>query len=243
MGDEQHRPVGGAVEDVVDQALGGRRVQVGGRLVEHEHRRVREQRAGDDQALALATGELAALLADEGVPAVGKAADPVEDPRPPECVLELLVGGLRASEADVLVDRRREEVRVLPRDGDPAADVLQPVLAQVAPGERDTARLGVDKALEQVGDRRLAAPARPEQRDPAARLEPQADAVEGRPFAGGLADANVLERAGRERQRIGRVGDGRLARGQLEDPLARRDRRPQLPERLGQGLDGLERRE
>jgi hypothetical protein len=53
MRDQQHGSVGGRVEDVLDQALGRRPVEVCGRLVENQHRRVREQRAGDDQALAL----------------------------------------------------------------------------------------------------------------------------------------------------------------------------------------------
>src|SRR5215211_1697846 len=137
-------------------------VEVGGRLVEHEHRRIREQRAGDDEALALTTGELAALLADERVPAVGKAADPVEDPRPPEAVLDLVVRRLRPSEADVLADRGREEMRVLAGDGHDPADVLLPVVAQVASGKRHTTRLRIDETEEQVRHGRLAAPAGPE---------------------------------------------------------------------------------
>ena len=87
-----------------DAAVG---VEVRGRLVEHEHGRVREQRAGDDEALALPAGELAAVLADERVPAVGKRAHPVQDPRSPERVLDLVIGRVGAAEADVLADRRR----------------------------------------------------------------------------------------------------------------------------------------
>src|SRR5439155_420805 len=44
VGDEQHRTVAGRVEHVVDQALGGRWVEVRGRLVEHEHGRAGEER-------------------------------------------------------------------------------------------------------------------------------------------------------------------------------------------------------
>ena len=69
-------------------------------------------------------------------------------------------------------------MRVLAGDGDRAAHVLLAVLAQVAAGERDAALLGVEEAQEQVRDRRLAGAARPEQGDAAARLEPQAEAVE-----------------------------------------------------------------
>ena len=102
---EQHRAVAGRGEARRRRALGRRRVEVRGRLVEHEHRRVREQRAGEDEALALAARELAALLADERVEPSGSAADPVEDPRPPECAARVSSSRrLRASEADVLAD-------------------------------------------------------------------------------------------------------------------------------------------
>ena len=51
------------------------RVQAGGRLVEHEHRRVAHERAGDREALALAAGERAAALAEPRVVAVGQRRD------------------------------------------------------------------------------------------------------------------------------------------------------------------------
>src|SRR5262245_49807407 len=44
MRDQQHRAVAGGIEDVLHELRGGVRVQVRGRLVEHEDRRVREQR-------------------------------------------------------------------------------------------------------------------------------------------------------------------------------------------------------
>src|SRR6478672_10936395 len=67
--DEEDGAIGGRVEHVVDQPLGGTRVEVRGRLVENEHGRIRDKRARDDEALPLSARELASLLAHEGVPA------------------------------------------------------------------------------------------------------------------------------------------------------------------------------
>ena len=43
----------------------GLRIERRGRLVEHQHRRILEQRARDRQPLALAAGELNAVFADQ----------------------------------------------------------------------------------------------------------------------------------------------------------------------------------
>ena len=125
MRDQQHGPAAGGGEDVLDQPLGGRRVEVRGRLVEHEHRRVREQGAREDDPLALAARELAALLADERVEAVRERRAPSPQiARGSERVLDLGVARAGTRQPDVLADRGREQVRVLAGDGDRAADVL-----------------------------------------------------------------------------------------------------------------------
>src|SRR5262249_27592232 len=152
-----------------------------------------------------------------------------------------------APEADVLADRRREQVRVLAGDGDRAPHVLLPVLAQVAARERDAAGLGVEEADEQVDDRRLAGAARAAQPDPPARLETEIRAVEHKRLAGGVAGADVLERdrERRRRQWYRRVGvcDCRLAIGQLEEPLTGRERLGELTCRERERLHRLERGE
>ena len=61
-----------ARQGVADELLGGLRVEVSSRLVEHEDWSVREQRAGERDPLTLTSRELSALLADECVPAVRK---------------------------------------------------------------------------------------------------------------------------------------------------------------------------
>ena len=153
------------------QPLRGRRVEVRGRLVEHEHRRVGEQRAREHEPLALAAGELAALLADERVEAVGQRARPSRASRARRSAsLELGVGRVRAREragsSRMLVEKRCAS---WPATAIARADVVLAVLAQVAAGERDAARLGVEEAQQQVRDRRLAGAARPDERDARAR--------------------------------------------------------------------------
>ena len=64
MGDEDRRaPAHQRLEAVEQLRLGGG-VEAGGGLVEQEHRRVAQQRAGDPDPLALAAGERDALRAE-----------------------------------------------------------------------------------------------------------------------------------------------------------------------------------
>ena len=63
------------VRSAVADALLGRGVDRGGRIVEHQDRRAEQDAAGDRQALALAAGERHAALADQGLvaPRAGRA--------------------------------------------------------------------------------------------------------------------------------------------------------------------------
>ena len=97
--DQEHGPARGRVEHVVDQRLRGLRVEVRGRLVEEEHRRVGEQRARERQPLSLTAREPPAVLADERVEPVRQRLDPVVEPRPAERLLELVVGRAAAARA------------------------------------------------------------------------------------------------------------------------------------------------
>jgi len=53
MGDQEDRPLARFREDVVHQRLSGLRIEMGCRLVEDQHGRLREQSPGDRQALTL----------------------------------------------------------------------------------------------------------------------------------------------------------------------------------------------
>ena len=82
------RPRADLVEGGLDGAL-GLVVQRAGGLVEHQDRRVAQQRAGDREPLLLATGEPVAAGADDGVVAVGQRRDQVVDPGRPAGGLDL----------------------------------------------------------------------------------------------------------------------------------------------------------
>ena len=77
MGDHERRaPRHRLVERELD-ALLGRGVDRGGGVVEDQHARVGEQRAGDRHALALAAGQRQPALADARVEALRQARDEV----------------------------------------------------------------------------------------------------------------------------------------------------------------------
>ena len=76
------RPRPTAAQAVLDVALGPG-VERAGRLVEHQDRRVLQQRARDADPLLLAARQLQPALADHGVVAVRQPGDEVGDPRRP----------------------------------------------------------------------------------------------------------------------------------------------------------------
>src|SRR5690606_25333544 len=95
MGDDDR---GAADHQLLDGRLHpplGLHVQGGGRLVQHQDRRVREEGPRDRHPLALAAGKLDAPLADEGVVAARQPGDEVVGPRPARGQGDLLPGRLR----------------------------------------------------------------------------------------------------------------------------------------------------
>ena len=60
-------------------ALFGDRIERGGRLVEHEDRRIADQRARDLDALALAAAEIGAAFVDMAIVVAGPRRDVVVD--------------------------------------------------------------------------------------------------------------------------------------------------------------------
>src|SRR5262245_40736562 len=89
VGDQEHGPITGCCENIRYECCRGRLVEVGCRLVEYEHGRSGEQRAGHDESLALAPGEPHPLLADEGVEPVGERRDPVVESRAAQYLVQL----------------------------------------------------------------------------------------------------------------------------------------------------------
>ena len=199
-----------------------------GRLVEHEHRRVREQRAGDDEPLALAARELAALLADERVEPVAAGARPSrQDPRPPRApprsrrrspraaprrtFSRIVVEKRCASWPATAIARRTSSWRYSRRSRPPS--VTRPASGSRKRSSRFVtvvlpAPLGPTSATRR--------PARAGGRRRRARAARRARSARGRPRARPRT-APPASGSG-----LGRVGDGRLAVGQLEHAAGRR---------------------
>ena len=123
-------------EDVVDERLGGRRVEVSSGLVEEQHRRIRQERTGDGEPLALATGETASVFADEGVEPVGKRVGPRVEAYAGECTPEVGVRSVRSGDEEIGADAGVEDVGVLAGERERRAHVLLPVVAGVVAGDR-----------------------------------------------------------------------------------------------------------
>ena len=171
-----------------------------------------------------------AHLADPRVEPLGQGAHPVVDPRAAERLQQIGVGRRRARDAEVLADRRVEEMRLLAREGEGAANVLLTVLAGIPPCDRDDPVLGVEEPEQEVGNGRLAGTARPDQRHSAPRVEAKVEALEhGEALACRVARRDALERDDRCGWRCGegrhRVTNGGLAVGQLEHAPPGRQRR------------------
>ena len=125
-----------------------------------------------------------------------------------------------------------------PRERERAADVLLGQVAEVDAADRDPARLGIEEAQEEVGDRRLARSARADERDPAPGSRRRSKSRRARRVAGRVRGGHALESdgdrpCGARRARPGR--DARLAVGEVEDAASRGERRRELARAAGSG--------
>ena len=245
MGDEEHRPIVGRLERVLDDRGRGGRIEVRGRLVEHDDRRVREERSRERDPASLAAGDGGAVLPHERVPALGEALDPLPDPRAPQGGLDGLVVGARPRQPHVLEDRRGEQVGVLAIERHPRSDVLMTQGQVVLAAERHAAVIGVEEAHQQGRDRALARARRADQRDLPSGATRRSTSRSAHDASSRVREADALERDGRirrQRRRFGRLEDRRPSPGDLEQPLARSERLTELERRRRERNDALERR-
>ncbi len=113
VGDQQGRDPAGHRQQVGDDRIRGLRVQVLAGLVEDEQREIGEQRPGDGQAPALTAGHARAALPHLRVKPRGQPLGPLEQPRPRERRAQLLRARPAPGQAQVLLERAVEHVRVL----------------------------------------------------------------------------------------------------------------------------------
>ena len=101
--------------------------------------------------------------------------------------------GVRAAERDVVAHRAGEEEALLRNDPELAAERLLRHVAQVGPVDRDPSLARVVEASEELGDRRLARPRVPDERDGRPGGDVEIEAVQDlRPVA--VAEVEALER-------------------------------------------------
>ena len=222
-------------------------VDVLGRLVEHQHVEAREEGPRERDALTLAAAEPRTARAHLGLERAREPAHPAVEVDGREDVQQLVVGRLASTDAQVLCDRRVEDVAVLARETDDRAHVVAVEPLHRRAVELDGPALDVEEPDEHRGDRRLARAARADDRDALAGTDLEVDATQR-----GLDSAGVRRPDPARRQHVGTVGQRRglvrLVHG-VRRPEDRQDARRGLsdaPERLGgdgQPDDELEGRE
>ena len=174
------------------------RIEVGGRLVQHQDAGARRQRAGQGQALLLPAGE-----APRPLPFQPVEPDLVEHLRDPRAHRRPRPGPVLEAEGDVVLDPLHHElaVRVLPDHADPCRDHGRPEAPDLtivegevtAHGRRDVAR---DEASDGQRERALAGPGWAHDEHRVARGQLERDAVQGQAIGAPMADREVacLER-------------------------------------------------
>ena len=183
------------VELLVDLHLGDR-VERGGRLVEHDERRVHVERAGERDLLRLAARDLHALLVEVLVElrleAVRKLREAVAETSLLQaglCALGVVLHGGR----HVLAEGEGEQLKVLKHDREQRDVLVVVVLADVDAVEQDRALGGVVEAAEQLDERRLARAVFADDREPLADAELHRDMAQRVVLGAGVAERNVAE--------------------------------------------------
>ena len=195
-----HQPIERLLDDRL--VLG---IDRGERLVEDQDGGVAEQRAGDGDALALATGQPDAALAHHRLIALRQARDELVGVGAAGGRAQIVQRRPGLAEAEVVLDGAVEEVRVLLHDGDLRAKVLEAQRAHVAAADADAPALGIVEAQEQSRDRGLAGAARPHESDSLARRHREAQALVGGAAAAGIRERHLLEGDTRRERRDARA--------------------------------------
>ena len=244
VGDQQNGGLARRGEDVLDQRTRGRRVEVGRRLVEHEQRRAyagghgRRRRAGAGLPTAPAPAHRRGYRVHPealgpspgGRPAAGRGRAPRRSPR-----------GTRASRCPGCSRRTGARPARPPRSscGRPpgAAHVCRDRRSSPAPARgRGTAAGGSSRSSSRPRSRRRGrrgSPGRAARTLPPVPAGHAARSARGRPPGRRRPGPPAAERAGRDRRS---AAAGRPARARAPGG----DRRAQVADRAGEGLDGVE---
>ena len=161
VGDEDQRASRGHIQEVGRERIGGCRIEVLGRFVEHEHREVGQEGTGHDQPLALPPRHADPVMTYVGGEAQGQIAEPRGQPDPVEDAAQLLVRGVPPADTQVVGHRGVEEVGVLTHQPDHGAQVVAGQLLRRHAGQGDGAGPAPQEADQQRRQGRFARSARP----------------------------------------------------------------------------------
>ena len=162
-----------------DRGLGVR-VDRRKRIVEHEQPRLLRERARDRHALALSAGKRHALLAHDGLVALGEREDRVVHARDLRGGVRRFITDRAVARAcdDVLAQLLRVEKRLLHHGADRAADRRARHTREREAIDRNRAARRLVEPQQKLDDRRLARARRPDEAERLPRLELEAHAVE-----------------------------------------------------------------
>ena len=212
---------------LLDQHLGAG-VDRAGRLVEDQDRRVGEERPGDGEQLLLAGADVAALVVDHRVVAVGQRVHEAVDVGRPRRLEDLLLGGVEVAVGDVVADRAAEQPGVLQHHADARrAGRARVIVGDVDAVEGDPAAVELVEPHDQVDERGLAGAGRADDGDRLARLGDERQVLDQRLV-------RVVARTRRARTRPGPCGSrSSTGVGRRRAPARRRRaaRRPARPRR------------
>ena len=214
----------------------GRGVNIAGCLVQDQHIVVVEHRPRDRQQLFLPFGDVAAVLTDDGVIALGQTHDGVVDARGLRRGDHLVKRGVLLAVGDVFKDRAVEDPGILQHHGIAAPQALARIGAAVALVNQHGSLIHVVKAHKQVDDCGFPCAGRTDNGDRLAGLCLQLQVMQDR-LARYITKGHVLDlhmsAAILQRQRVGSVGAFLALFKQLEDALRRGERGEKLVDDVG----------
>ena len=164
------------------------------RLVQHQDRRVAQQRPGDGDALALAARQARAAFADHGLVAVGQRLDEVVRVGGAGDGDEVGLAGVGAAQTQVVLDRAVEQVGVLCHHRDHPAHCLGIERAQVVAADTHRAALRIVQTEQQADDGRFAGTAGADNADTLAGGDAERQALMRGAPAAGVGEAHGVER-------------------------------------------------
>ena len=131
-------------------------VQIAGRLVEQNERRIMQEHARKADALALAARQRIAQFADRRVQALRKTRDQTGQRRLLAGLHELLGGSIGLGERDVIPHRAGEQMRLLRHIALDGAQAVRVHASDILPGNAYATVAWIPKPHEQLAERRFA---------------------------------------------------------------------------------------